>query len=89
MSPSGDWMQAPPVPGGLVVNIGDMMMRWTNGLYESTMHRVINRTGEERYSVPLFFGINNDEFVEVCRLLPINKCTVLSCATDIADVRDS
>lgn len=65
MSPSGHWMPAPAVPDGLVVNIGDMMMRWTNGLYRSTMHRVINRTGEERYSVPLFFGINNDELVEV------------------------
>lgn len=65
MSPSGQWLQAPVVPDGLVVNIGDMMMRWTNGLYKSTMHRVINRSGEERYSVPLFFGINNDELVEV------------------------
>lgn len=65
MSPSGNWVQAPAVPGGLVVNIGDMMMRWTNGLYKSTMHRVVNRTGEERCSVPLFFGINNDELVEV------------------------
>ena len=69
MSPSGDWVQAPVVPGGLVINIGDMMMRWTNGLYKSTMHRVINRTGEERYSVPMFFGINNDELVEVCGTL--------------------
>lgn len=65
MSPSGEWVQAPTVPGGLVVNIGDMMMRWTNELYKSTVHRVVNRTGEERYSVPLFFGINNDELVEV------------------------
>lgn len=71
MSSSGNWVQAPTVPGGLVVNIGDMMMRWTNALYKSTMHRVINRTGEERYSVPLFFGINNDELVEVCRMLLI------------------
>ena len=71
MSPSGHWVQAPFVPGGLVVNIGDMMMRWTNGLYKSTMHRVISRTGEERYSVPLFFGINNDELVEVHRPIPM------------------
>lgn len=77
MSPSGDWLQAPVVPGGLVVNIGDMMMRWTNGLYKSTMHRVINRAGEERYSVPLFFGINNDELVEVCYMVLVARCIVL------------
>lgn len=69
MSPSGQWVRAPNVPEGLVVNIGDMMMRWTNGLYKSTMHRVVNRSGEERYSVPLFFGINNDEMVEVRPIL--------------------
>lgn len=80
MSPSGRWVQAPAVPGGLVVNIGDMMMRWTNGLYKSTMHRVVNRTGKERYSVPLFFGINNDELVEVSsvplmtRYVELNFC---------------
>jgi isopenicillin N synthase-like dioxygenase len=78
MSPSGNWVQAPTVPGGLVVNIGDMMMRWTNGLYKSTMHRVINRTGEERYSVPLFFGINNDELVEVCRTQAVIGWAVLT-----------
>lgn len=78
MSPSGDWVHAPVVPGGLVVNIGDMMMRWTNGLYKSTMHRVINRTGEERYSVPLFFGINNDELVEVWGKIALIGCIVLT-----------
>jgi isopenicillin N synthase-like dioxygenase len=78
MSPSGEWVQAPIVPGGLIVNIGDMMMRWTNGLYKSTMHRVINRTGEERYSVPLFFGINNDELVEVRRSLVVIRWIVLT-----------
>jgi isopenicillin N synthase-like dioxygenase len=77
-SPSGHWVQAPVVPDGLVVNIGDMMMRWTNGLYKSTMHRVINRTGEERYSVPLFFGINNDGLVEVCQMVSITGCVVLT-----------
>jgi isopenicillin N synthase-like dioxygenase len=79
VSPSGRWAQAPVVPDALVVNIGDMMMRWTNGLYKSTMHRVINRTGEERYSVPLFFGINNDELVEVCGTLALIWCVVLKC----------
>jgi len=78
MSPSGQWIQAPTVHGGLVVNIGDMMMRWTNGLYNSTMHRVVNRSGEERYSVPLFFGINNEELVEVGQAILARRWQLLT-----------
>lgn len=65
LSPTGRWITAPTVNDGLIVNIGDMMMRWTNDRYKSTVHRVINRTADARYSVPLFFGINNDQMVEV------------------------
>jgi isopenicillin N synthase-like dioxygenase len=53
----GQWIEAPPVAGTLVVNIGDFLSRLTNDKWESTIHRVeVNKTSEDRISMPLFFG---------------------------------
>jgi isopenicillin N synthase-like dioxygenase len=51
---SGEWVAASPMRHAYVINIGDMMSVLSDGIYASTPHRVINRSGRERYSVPFF-----------------------------------
>jgi isopenicillin N synthase-like dioxygenase len=51
---AGRWIAIEPTPGTFVCNIGDALMRWSNDVYVSTPHRVINRSGNERYSVAFF-----------------------------------
>jgi isopenicillin N synthase-like dioxygenase len=60
----GEWVAAPPVPGSLVVNIGDLMARWTNGRFRSTLHRVVNLSGRDRYSIPFFFNPDFDTVID-------------------------
>ena len=52
---SGDWIDAPPIAGTFVCNIGDLLERWSNGHLVSTKHRVLNSSGRARYSIPVFF----------------------------------
>lgn len=54
------WIDAPPIPGSLVCNIGDMLDRMTGGLYRSTPHRVRNQSDRGRLSFPFFFDPNFD-----------------------------
>jgi isopenicillin N synthase-like dioxygenase len=61
----GTWLPAPPIPGTWVVNVADMLARWTNDRWQSTPHRVRNVSGAERYSCPYFFDMAMDSVVEV------------------------
>ena len=61
---AGTWVPAHPIPGTLVVNIGDLMARWTNDVLASNPHRVINRSGTERYSMAVFYDPDFDTVIE-------------------------
>jgi isopenicillin N synthase-like dioxygenase len=63
--PSGHWRAVEPVRGTLLVNTGNLMVRWTNDEYLSTKHRVINTNTVDRYSIPVFFGPSGDALIEV------------------------
>lgn len=60
----GEWIEVEHVPNSFVVNLGDMLERFSNGKAKSTKHRVINKLGHERYSIPFFFEPNSSTLVE-------------------------
>ena len=62
--PSGHWLVADVTPGAFVVNSGNTMVRFTNGRFKSTRHRVINTNEVDRYSIPFFFAPDLDAMVE-------------------------
>jgi isopenicillin N synthase-like dioxygenase len=61
------YLQVKPVEGAYVVNLGDLFMRMANDKYKSNIHRVINKSSRERYSIPFFFSGNPDY---LCECLP-------------------
>ena len=63
LNAAGEWIDAPPIPGTMVVNIGDLFQTWTNDLYTSTLHRVFNTSPNARISVPLFASPNGATIV--------------------------
>ncbi len=60
----GEWIEVKPIPGTILVNIGDAMQRWTNDILSSTPHRVVVPSGTDatrsRYSIALFCDPNPD-----------------------------
>jgi isopenicillin N synthase-like dioxygenase len=66
-SKNGEWVGAPPIEDAFVINVGNIMQIWTNGRFSSTPHRVINRAGRDRYSIPLF--VNPDSTARIAPLI--------------------
>ncbi|MER9707494.1 isopenicillin N synthase family oxygenase [Mesorhizobium sp. M0204] len=60
----GDWVQGTPIHGTFIINIGDLIQRLTNDVYLANMHRVVNSSGRERYSVPFFIDPDFDAIIE-------------------------
>jgi len=63
------WINVPPLPGTLVINLGDQLARWTNDVFKSTVHRASNRNVVDRYSIAMFFGTDYEVNIE-----PIYTC---------------
>jgi len=60
----GTWLEAPPIPGAFVCNIGDCLMQWSNDTYMSTPHRVTSPAGRDRYSIAFFLDPNPDALID-------------------------
>jgi isopenicillin N synthase-like dioxygenase len=60
----GEWVAVPPIDGTFVVNVGEVLKVWTDGVFSSTLHRVINRSGRERYSIPFFMYPSFDALIQ-------------------------
>ncbi|XP_044485409.1 2-oxoglutarate-Fe(II) type oxidoreductase hxnY [Mangifera indica] len=75
------WEEVPSIKGAFIVNIGDMMERWTNCLFRSTLHRVMP-TGQERYSAAFFLDPNSNCVVEC-----LESCCSESCPPRFPPIR--
>ena len=62
--PSGEWFAPPILPGTFLINLGNIMRRWSNDRFLSTPHSVINDSGTGRYSIAYFHTPNPDAVIE-------------------------
>jgi isopenicillin N synthase-like dioxygenase len=62
--PNGDWLAPPVIEGTFLVNLGNMMKRWSNDRFHSTPHGVLNDSGKDRYSIAFFYSPNVDSKIE-------------------------
>lgn len=61
---AGDWIDVPPTPGTIVVNLADAVQVWTNDRYRAAVHRVVPMTEQRRFSIPYFSNPPRDTVVE-------------------------
>ena len=64
LNSADEWVTAHPIPGTLVVNVGDLMARWSNDRFRSTPHRVVNASGRERLSLVLAYDPDAETLVD-------------------------
>lgn len=79
---NGNWVHAPPIEGTLIVNVADLLSRWTNRAYKSTPHRVINTSGRERISLVLAFDPDPETVIDASQIPTIphaNAEPAISC----------
>jgi isopenicillin N synthase-like dioxygenase len=62
--PSGEWFPPPVIPGTFLINLGNIMRRWSNDRFLSTPHGVLNDSGTDRYSIAYFHSPNPDAVIE-------------------------
>jgi isopenicillin N synthase-like dioxygenase len=67
---NGDWVAVPPIPGTFVLNVGEVLKVWTDGIFSSTVHRVVNRSGNRRYSIPFFMYPSYDAVIRTLMTNP-------------------
>ena len=61
---NGEWFHAPPIQDTIIVNVADLLSRWTGGEYKSTPHRVVNSSTKERLSLVLAFDPNPETMID-------------------------
>ena len=61
---NGEWFHAPPIKDTIIVNVADLLSRWTGGEYKSTPHRVVNKSNNERLSLVLAFDPNPETIID-------------------------
>jgi isopenicillin N synthase-like dioxygenase len=73
----GEWIDVPPRPGTIVVNLADCVQVWTNDRYRAAVHRVVPMTDRDRYSIPFFFNPAGDAVIEpipeLCETAPVYR----------------
>ena len=69
---NGDWFHAPPIENTIIVNVADLLSRWTGGEYKSTPHRVVNTSGKERMSIVLAFDPDPETVIDAREVFDTN-----------------